>query len=124
GNVIGSNIANILLILGLCALVAPLRVSRQLIRLDVPPMIGAGLLTYALAYDGRISRLDGGVLLVALIGYTTFLVLASRRERRPLAADEFVSEFHPEPGARPAAWLKHLLLVGFGAGLLVAGAHL
>ena len=51
GNVIGSNIANILLILGLSALIAPLVVSRQLIRLDVPVMIGAGLLCYASGRD-------------------------------------------------------------------------
>src|SRR3989344_3322361 len=53
GNVIGSNIANVLLILCLTAVVAPLIVSRQLIRLDVPIMIGASLVVYALAWDGR-----------------------------------------------------------------------
>ncbi|MBU0838460.1 MAG: sodium:calcium antiporter, partial [Gammaproteobacteria bacterium] len=51
GNVVGSNIANVLLILGMTALVAPLVVSRQLIRLDVPIMIGASLVTFGLAWD-------------------------------------------------------------------------
>ncbi len=59
GNVVGSNIANVLLILGLTALIAPLTVSRQLIRLDVPIMIGASLVVFALAWDGELSRLDG-----------------------------------------------------------------
>ena len=62
GNVVGSNIANVLLILGVTALVAPLLVSRQLIRLDVPLMIGASLVTWALAMDGQLGRLDGAVL--------------------------------------------------------------
>ncbi|WP_313024625.1 calcium/sodium antiporter [Pseudomonas lopnurensis] len=124
GNVIGSNIANILLILGLSAVVAPLVVSRQLIRLDVPVMIGAGLICYALAWDGRISRLDGALLLICLVGYTLFLVIASRRERNAPAGDEFVTEFGPDETARPLAWLLHLLLIVIGLGLLVGGSNL
>ena len=59
GNVVGSNIANILLILGLSALVAPLIVSRRLVLLDVPLMIGVSLLMYAVALDGTISQVEG-----------------------------------------------------------------
>lgn len=120
GNVIGSNIANILLILGLCALVAPLRVSRQLIRLDVPLMIGAGLLALALAWNGNISRLDGLLLLLCLGLYTAFLIVASRRERQSSASDDFTAEF----SARPQAWPLQLLRVAVGIGLLVGGANL
>ncbi|MBA4689590.1 MAG: sodium:calcium antiporter, partial [Pseudomonas sp.] len=66
GNVVGSNIANVLLILGMTALVAPLVVSRQLIRLDVPIMIGASLVTFGLAWDGQLSRIDGAILFSAV----------------------------------------------------------
>ena len=124
GNVIGSNIANVLLILGLSAMVAPLVVSRQLIRLDVPVMIGAGLFCYALAWDGSISRLDGVILLACLVGYTLFLVVASRRERNAPTVDEFATEFGSEGDQKPLAWLLHLLLVLVGLGLLVGGSNL
>jgi len=123
GNVIGSNIANILLILGVSALIAPLVVSRQLIRLDVPVMIGAGLLCYGLAWNGSISRLDGILLLVALIGYTLFLVVASKRDK-PGPGDEFDTEFGPDAGDKPYAWVLQLLLILLGLGLLVGGSNL
>ena len=124
GNVIGSNIANILLILGLSALIAPLVVSRQLIRLDVPVMIGAGLLCYALARNGSISRLDGALLLISLIGYTLFLVAASKREKAPAGDDEFATEFGPDESDKPFAWVFQLLLILLGLGLLVGGSNL
>lgn len=79
GNVVGSNIANILLILGLSAVVAPLTVSRQLIRLDVPVMVAASLLVYALALDGRISRLEGTALIACSLAYTGVLLRAGRQ---------------------------------------------
>jgi len=88
GNVLGSNIANVLLILGMTALVAPLVVSRQLIRLDVPIMIGASLVTFALAWAGELSRLDGALLFTAVVVYTLFLLLSSRRETAADAVDQ------------------------------------
>lgn len=124
GNVIGSNIANILLILGLSALVAPLLVSRQLVRLDVPVMIGAGVLTYMLAWNGSISRLDGAILLASLLLYTWFLVIASKREKSRAAVDEFAIEFGADDQARPWSWVLQLLLILLGLGLLMVGSQL
>lgn len=124
GNVIGSNIANILLILGLSALVAPLLVSRQLVRLDVPVMIGAGVLTYMLAWNGSISRLDGAILLASLLLYTCFLVIASKREKGRAAVDEFAIEFGADDQARPWSWVLQLLLILLGLGLLMVGSQL
>ncbi len=118
GNVIGSNIANILLILGLCAVIAPLVVSRQLVRLDVPVMIGAGALTLLLSWNGRISRLDGLVLLTLLLAYTAFLAVASRRERRATDANTTQAD------SKPLAWPLQLALVVAGLGLLVLGSNL
>jgi cation:H+ antiporter len=80
GNVVGSNIFNVLLILGLSALLAPLAVSARLVRLDVPVMVGVSLLCWALAADGAVGRVEGGLLVLALVGYTTLLVLLARRE--------------------------------------------
>lgn len=124
GNVIGSNIANILLILGLSALVAPLLVSRQLVRLDVPVMIGAGVLTFILAWNGSVSRLDGVVLLVFLVVYTVFLVIVSRREKQLAGISEATEDSDQKATGNPFDWLVQLLLVAVGLGLLVFGSNL
>lgn len=124
GNVIGSNIANVLLILGLSALIAPLIVSRQLVRLDVPVMIAAGVVTFALAWDGSISRLDGFILLALLILYTVFLVIASKREKKLQRSDELTEEYGEKDTAKPLGWIMQLLLVILGLALLITGSNL
>ena len=123
GNVLGSNIANVLLILGLTALVAPLIVSRQLIRLDVPLMIGASLLTFALAWDGELSRLDGALLFSCVLAYTTFLIISSRRDKGGVD-DEFAKEFGLDEPVKPYAWLVNLGLLVAGLALLIGGSNL
>ena len=67
GNVVGSNILNVLLILGLSALITPLIVAQQLVRLDVPIMIGASLLLWVLALNGAISQVEGAALFVLML---------------------------------------------------------
>src|SRR5690606_20594701 len=122
GNVIGSNIANILLILGLSALLAPLVVARQLIRLDVPVMVAAGALTLMLAWDGRISREDGCMLLAGMLLYVLFLLMAGKRQQRLALNAKPPPERAP---ARPASgWLRLILLILLGLGLLVIGSQL
>jgi cation:H+ antiporter len=120
GNVVGSNIMNILFILGASALVTPLLVAQQLIRQEVPIMIGFFLLLPALAFDGGISRYDGLLLTGMLAAYTVFLVRQSRRQNRELT-EEYAQEF-----GRQTRWDRHwavqLLLVAAGLGLLVLGA--
>jgi cation:H+ antiporter len=81
GNVVGSNIFNVLLILGLSAIIVPLIVAQQLVRFDVPVMIGVSFLLFALGYDGNISRLDGILLFSGAIAYTVFLIRQSRKEK-------------------------------------------
>lgn len=85
GNVVGSNICNVLFILGISALITPLIVNQKLVRLDVPIMIGSSLVLFAMAYDGEISRLDGILLFSSCVAYTIFLVVQSRRETRTAA---------------------------------------
>jgi len=123
GNVIGSNIANVLLVLGATALVAPLIVSRQLIRLDVPIMIGASLVVFALAWDGALSRLDGALLFAGVLTYTAFLIISSRRDKKAAEDDEFVKEFGLNEPPKPYAWAINLGLVLAGLVLLVVGSN-
>ena len=118
GNVVGSNVFNVLFILGLSAVIAPLLVSRQLIRQEVPIMVGVFLLLFLLALDGRIGRFDGVALVLLMAIYTAFLVRQSRREQKING----VAEPAPEGGwdAHPAV---QVLLVLAGLGLLVLGAQ-
>lgn len=118
GNVIGSNIFNVLFILGLSALVVPLSVSRQLVRMDVPVMIGVSILMVAFAWNGSISRLESAVLFAGIITYTLFLIRESRRENR------VASDRNPNP-TRPGIGfiLVNGLLIFGGLGLLVLGSR-
>ncbi len=79
GNVVGSNVFNVLFILGVAALITPLAVHRQVIRQEVPIMIGVSALLLGLSLDGKIGWLDGAGLTALLLAYTTFLIVQSRR---------------------------------------------
>ena len=122
GNVVGSNIANVLLILGVTALVAPLVVSRQLIRLDVPIMIGASLVTFGLAWDGELSRFDGTLLFAGVLAYTGFLIYSARKDKGG-DDDEFAKEFGLDEAPKPYAWAINLGLIIAGLVLLVVGSN-
>ena len=123
GNVVGSNIFNVLFILGLSALAAPLVVAPQLIRQEVPLMIAASLLAFGLALDGGIGRADGALMFGLLLAYTAFLVRQSRRESQA-TQDEFAQEFAaPAAGAWDRHWAVQLALIGGGLALLVLGAN-
>jgi cation:H+ antiporter len=114
GNVVGSNILNVLFILGISALIAPLIVNVQLIRQEVPIMIGASLLLLALGLDGRLAWWDGAFFLVLMVAYTVFLVVQSRRETQAACAD-YDAELKP---AEAGAWDSRLPAQ---IGLIVAG---
>jgi cation:H+ antiporter len=123
GNVVGSNIFNVLFILGISALITPLVVSKQLIRLDVPIMIGVSLLTLAFALDGVISRPEGLLLIVGIVAYTAFLIVQSRREQKTNPGpDEFDKAYNAKAGT-PAALAINLALVAGGLVLLVVGSN-
>jgi cation:H+ antiporter len=115
GNVVGSNVANVLLILGATALVATLAVSRQLVRLDVPIMFGATLLVFALALDGAIGRAEGALLLALALAYIGLLLWIARRN--PAAVPV------PEADAVAPVWWRDALYVVAGLALLVLGAR-
>ena len=120
GNVVGSNILNVLLVLGIGALIAPLAVHSQLIRQEVPIMIGASLLLVVLIVDGRLGRLDALLLTVLMVGYLTFLVVQSRAEGEELR-DEY-ADVVCRPGEWDSHWAVQTLLIVVGLGLLVLGS--
>ncbi|MFJ2323870.1 MULTISPECIES: calcium/sodium antiporter [unclassified Pseudomonas] len=115
GSVIGSSIFNILVTLGLSALIIPLRVSRQLVRLDIPLMIGASLLVFVLAWNEEFGRFDGVLLLGALALYLGLLLRQSRHSTRPHSQ-------HPE--AAQASWPGSVLMIIVGLAMLVYAGHL
>ncbi|MCB9432764.1 MAG: calcium/sodium antiporter [Ardenticatenaceae bacterium] len=117
GNVVGSNIFNVLFILGLSAIVAPLIVSKQLIRLDVPLMIGASVLMLLLGLDGRLGRLDGILMFGGLLAYIWFLIVQGRKE----ASNE--SEYEQALPAGARQWLQTVGKIVIGLGLLVLGSQ-
>lgn len=121
GNVIGSNIFNVLLILGLAALITPLVVDQQLIRLDVPLMIGATVLLLVLALDGTIGRLDGALLAGGVAAYTLFLIKQSRKETDTAILAEYDDAL--EEQHVPVAWPLQLGAVIAGLALLVLGSR-
>ncbi|MDO9195820.1 calcium/sodium antiporter [Rhodoferax sp.] len=120
GNVVGSNIFNVLLILGLSAVITPLLVNAQIIRQEVPIMIGASVLLLVLGLDGRISAVDAALLLALLIAYTLFLIIQSRRESKEIQ-DEFQAEIETK-SQWDAHWSVQLGLIVAGLGLLVLGS--
>lgn len=118
GNVVGSSVFNVLFILGVSALITPLVVSSQLIRLDVPVMMVASGLLVVLALDGAVGRLDGGLLFAAAIAYTVFQIRQSRKETSAIR-DEYAHEF----GDRAVPLVRNAGLVVAGLVLLVLGSR-
>ncbi|HMQ30536.1 MAG TPA: calcium/sodium antiporter [Chloroflexaceae bacterium] len=117
GNVVGSNIANVLLVLGMAAVIAPLCVATRLLRREVPLMIGVSLLLWLLAMDGGVGRLDGLLLVLLLGGFLAVTVLTRH-------ADDVPAEAAPaRPTTSPRALTRNITLVIVGLGLLVLGAQ-
>lgn len=124
GNVVGSNILNVLLILGAAAVIAPLSVSQKLIRLDVPLMIGVSVLMALLARDGVVNRWDGGLLALIGVAYVAFSIRQSRLEGREVVQD-YEDEFAVPVDERdePREVLREVVFVAVGLALLVLGAQ-
>ena len=125
GNIIGANMLNVGVILGVTALITPLKVEFQLIRVDVPIMIAAAAALMLAAVDGKIGRIDGSLFLLALAGYLAFSIVMARREHNRRVLAEYREEA-PDVSKRIAAdagfiALGVVLLAG-GAELLVRGA--
>lgn len=125
GNVIGSNISNVALILGLSALIRPLRVQARIIRREIPLMVLASILLCLLLMGGQLNRLEGLLLLVASIAYTALAYISARKNRDKIVEKEYEDAL---PRPKGEAWanlafiIVGLILLIVGANLLVGGA--
>jgi len=125
GNVVGSNIFNITFILGLAALIRPLAISGNTIKLEYPVMALVTLMCVAVCEDGLISRLDAVLFLAVYVGFTAYLVSLVRQQMNEQEIQEFrseVQELSVADDRRPRAWVS-LLFVAGGVALLGVGAH-
>ncbi|GAA5522335.1 calcium/sodium antiporter [Aliifodinibius salicampi] len=122
GNIIGSNIFNILFILGLSALIIPLRVSQQLIRLDVPLMIGLSAMVLLFSLDHNISRTNGLILVIGLVAYLVYLFYQGQKENADTAAEK-AREISEVDGQIQSNWTINIGLVLGGLLLLVIGSR-
>lgn len=121
GNVVGSNIFNVLFILGISALITPLVVNAQIIRQEVPIMIGASLLLIAFGLDGTIGRVDAGILFALLVAYVVFLVVQARRAPKD-EADSATADLDTS-STWDRHWTVQVLLIVVGLGFLVLGSN-
>ena len=121
GNVVGSNIFNVLFILGLSALITPLVVHAQIIRQEIPILIGSCLLLFAIAADDRIDMAESALLLASLVGYTVFLIVQSPKESQAIQ-DEYAAE-NDKKSTWDASIYVQLILIAFGLYLLVQGSE-
>lgn len=117
GNVVGSNIFNVLFILGCSALIVPLVVSAQLIRFDVPLMVVMSLIVLLMALDGVLGFFDGVILVTGLAAYIVFVFRQSRRAVLSETADQGTVD-----SAVPTSKLKNLVMIALGLAMLVQGS--
>jgi len=121
GNIIGSNIANIGMVIGIAAIMIPLSISKATLRRDVPLMLGVSFLLIALSFDGSLSHYDGIILLASLIGFTIFTYKDAKKNRRKDTENPEDKKSNIYPKA-VGLILLGILLLGGGAYLTVDNA--
>ena len=114
GNIVGSNISNIGMVIGISAIISPLVVSKATTRKEVPIMIGVMLLLVAISVDGEISQYDGILLIAGLIAFTVYTLSRAKKERKQ------EEDLSTQKSSVPRA----LGLVAIGSGLLYLGGYL
>ena len=126
GNIIGSNISNVGMVIGISAIFAPLLISKVTINKWIPIMIGVSLLVIGMSYDGEISQIDGFILIAALITFTVYTIKSVKKQRvtenkntenEHVEGELFLSRY------RIQTYPKALGLVGIGIVLLFFGGH-
>ncbi|MDO9254317.1 MAG: calcium/sodium antiporter [Bacteroidales bacterium] len=120
GNVIGSNLFNICIILGIAALITPLKIKMQLLKIDILILILTTVAFMILFADRQISRFEGGILLLGLILYTIFKILFALKEKNA----EVQIEFGKSLPAQGIKWYYSASLILLGIGVLIAGSQL
>lgn len=116
GNVVGSNIMNVLVILGLAAMICPMKVAKLTAFVDIPVTLVMSLVLFGLGVDGSISRLDAAILLVVFIGYLSYLFLMTKKGLISGESEEEVAKIHSVP--------KALLFTALGLALIIVGSSL
>lgn len=117
-NVVGSNIFNVAFILGLAALICPIRVTKQLIRWDVPVMIGVSILCIIFLLDRHLSRPEGLIFFAGIVAYTVWTFRQAKRESDPsLGSAELPRQAQIKTGL-----IMAIVLIVFGLALLVLGS--
>jgi cation:H+ antiporter len=122
GNVIGSNIFNVLMVLGIAAMVAPLVVHQRIVRIEAPLVLGLSVLVMFMAYDRTIGRVDGIVLLTGLLLYIVFTIRAARKETKAVEK-QYTKTFSAEAQKKPKV-MPNIGLIVAGGATLVYGSSL
>ncbi len=123
GNVVGSNILNIALILGLTAVIVPLKMEFQLLKFDTPVMIGVSLLFFWMFRDYRIDRWEGAMLVGLAVVYTLINIKLAKRTATPHVEEEYQQEVSGLLAGHPLSPGKIALLILGGLLVLVAGSR-
>ena len=118
GNVVGSNISNIGMVIGISAILVPLVIQKTTVRKEVPIMIGVSLLLIALSLDNGISQWEGGLLIAGLIAFTVYIYISAKKQRAKSNLE------NTEESTRKSNFGRAIGLVALGVGLLWAGAIL
>ena len=127
GNIIGSNISNVGMVIGISAIFTPLLISKITVSRWIPIMIGVSLLVVAMSYDGEISQVDGVILIAALIGFTAYTIKTVKKqkiqqneniENEELEGEYFLSKYKIE------TYPQSIGLIIAGVILLFIGGHL
>ena len=121
GNVVGSNVFNALLIVGVTALVAPMTILRQTVRKDIPFALVASMLLVLMCFDGTLSRIDALVLL-ALFGFFMYVTLQAGLSAKK--ADKQAASDEPAEAQAPMSWLRARRFIIIGLGCLIGGSNL
>lgn len=118
GNVVGSNIGNIGMVIGISAILVPLIAQKTTVRKEVPIMIGVSLLLIALSLDNGISQWEGGLLIVGLIAFTLFIYRSAKKQRDEGGFND------KDESPKKKVFARAIGLIALGVGLLWAGAIL
>jgi cation:H+ antiporter len=121
GNVVGSNICNIALILGVAALISPMQVRTQVIKREIPLMIIITVIFLLVLIDGSISRWEGAMFVIGIIAYILLSYLYVKKDKDDV---EIVKEFEEGIRIKPYKIWQSVLLIVVGLGLLIIGSNL
>ena len=127
GNAIGSNISNIVLILGITAIIVPLSVKHQVVKVELPLVLGAGILAFALLWDGTLSRMDGIILMTSLfvvMGLLTYLTVQRKQQHSPLTNDVAQNSEASNPAEKQQRLPYAILWTIIGLILLIVSSKL